>query len=105
MKTETIIKGLQTALNENAVADEFKFLIKKAMERLIEYSANEEVKRGKWIVKKGQSYLVHPMKYDENGEPMLQDYISYECPFCGLLFSRKEPYCNCGAKMDGGNAE
>ena len=60
-----------------------------------------EVKRGKWIVKKGQSYLVHPMKYDENGELMLQDYISYECPFCGRRFSRKEPYCNCGARMDG----
>ena len=60
-----------------------------------------EVKHGEWIVKKGQSYLVHPMKYDENGEPVLQDYISYECPFCGRHFSKKEPYCNCGAKMDG----
>ena len=59
------------------------------------------VKHGKWIEHHGQSYLVHPMKYDEYG-PILQDYISYECSECGRTESKKEPYCNCGAKMDGG---
>ena len=52
---------------------------------------------------KGESYLVHPMKYNDNGEPILQEYISYKCSLCGRIENDKEPYCNCGAKMDGGN--
>lgn len=28
---------------------------------------------------------------------------SYECSECGRVEKCKEPYCNCGAKMDGGN--
>ena len=59
-----------------------------------------EVRHGEWIEHRGQSYLVHPMKYDENG-PILQDYVNYECSECGRTESKKEPYCNCGAKMDG----
>lgn len=43
MKTENIIKGLQTALNEDIVPEELKFLIKKATERLIEYNEIESV--------------------------------------------------------------
>lgn len=61
----------------------------------------EEVKHGEWIERRGQSYLVHPMKFDVNGEPILQDYITYVCSCCGRTESNKEPYCNCGAKMDG----
>lgn len=26
----------------------------------------------------------------------------YRCPFCGRWERIKQPYCNCGAKMDGG---
>lgn len=26
----------------------------------------------------------------------------YACSLCGRTEKRKEPYCNCGAKMDGG---
>ena len=60
----------------------------------------ELVRHGKWIEHHGQSYLVLPMKYDEDGEPILQPYISYECSICGRRESVKEPYCHCGAKMD-----
>lgn len=60
----------------------------------------EPVRHGYWIEHHGQSYLVTPMKYDEYRNPVLQDYISYECSICGRRESAKEPYCNCGTKMD-----
>ena len=60
----------------------------------------EEVRHGKWISLRGQSYLVHPMKYDSNGEPLLQHYVTYKCSCCGRVEAKQEPYCNCGAKMD-----
>lgn len=35
-----------------------------------------------------------------------KDYlVGYKCSVCGRTESRKEPYCNCGAKMDGGRAD
>ena len=27
--------------------------------------------------------------------------VEYHCSLCGRIEYRKEPYCNCGAKMDG----
>ena len=45
------------------------------------------------------------MKYDEDGLPVLQPYITYECSECGKVVSKQYPYCNCGAKMDGGNSD
>lgn len=59
-----------------------------------------EVRHGVWNEKHGESYLVSPMKYDENGEPILQEYSWYECSLCRRTEKQKEPYCNCGAKMD-----
>jgi len=64
----------------------------------------EKVRHGVWIEHHRQSYLVHPMIYDEDG-PILQDYVSYECSECGRTESKKEPYCHCGAKMNGGSNE
>ena len=29
----------------------------------------------------------------------------FECSLCGRRESQKEPYCHCGAKMDGGNEQ
>ena len=63
----------------------------------------EPIKHGRWIEHHGQSYLVHPIKYDEYGNPVLQNYINYECSECGRKASELYPYCHCGAKMDGGN--
>lgn len=28
----------------------------------------------------------------------------YRCSRCGRVESRRQPYCHCGAKMDGGNS-
>lgn len=30
------------------------------------------------------------------------DRLRYKCSVCGRTEEDKEPYCNCGAKMDGG---
>ena len=47
----------------------------------------EKVRHGEWV-------------------PYFNEYrgsvTSYKCSLCGRTESRKEPYCNCGAKMDGG---
>ena len=61
----------------------------------------EEVKHGEWIEEQGKSYLVSPMKYDTNGEPILQNYVIYKCSCCGRVENKLEPYCHCGARMDG----
>lgn len=29
----------------------------------------------------------------------------YQCSVCGRFEEKEEPYCNCGAKMDGGNTD
>ena len=39
-----------------------------------------------------------------NGVP--KEYLcGYKCSLCGRTEIGKEPYCNCGAKMDGGKNE
>lgn len=55
---------------------------------------------GVWIEEEHESYLVHPMKYDENGEPILQKYTVLKCSECGREENKKEPFCHCGAKMN-----
>lgn len=58
----------------------------------------EDLKRGKWIEKEYETYL--PVEYDENGDWILHKYIQYICDQCGREEKEKEPYCNCGAKME-----
>ena len=52
-----------------------------------------EVMHGEWI--ETIVDVEHPNGY-------YQEEI-YICPYCGRTEKEKEPYCNCGAKMDGGN--
>lgn len=35
-------------------------------------------------------------------DPYGADWTRYVCSLCGKVEIKKEPYCNCGAKMDGG---
>ena len=37
-------------------------------------------------------------------DPYGADWTRYVCSLCGRIEIKKEPYCNCGAKMDGGKA-
>ena len=39
--------------------------------------------------------------YDDDGDFCTE----YKCPFCGRIEPWKEPYCHCGAKMDGGKKD
>lgn len=52
----------------------------------------EKVKHGEWIKKNNVNYSPF------DGSP---EYI-YICSECGREENKQEPYCNCGAKMDGG---
>lgn len=54
---------------------------------------------GKWIEQHFGTLI--PVEYDDNGNVIVHDCINYQCSLCGRTESKKEPYCNCGAKMDG----
>lgn len=55
----------------------------------------EEVKHAKWI---------DNIQKFTSPAGVTKDYlVGYKCSICGRTENRKEPYCNCGAKMDGGN--
>ncbi len=58
-----------------------------------------EVVHGQWLEEKKQTLL--PVEYDDVGKPILHDYVVYRCDRCGRTCKQKEPYCHCGAKMDG----
>ena len=53
------------------------------------------VRHGHWI--KTANTWTHD--YNEKSKPI------YYCTLCGRYEKLKEPYCNCGAKMDGGEEE
>ena len=56
-----------------------------------------EVKHGEWI---------DDMKVISTvGGVEMKALVGYRCSLCGRAELRKEPYCNCGAKMDGGTYE
>ena len=102
MSKEYIERDAAIAFLENMAAS--RYLIQCFEDKEKFPAANvAPVVHGEWIEYHGQSYLVHPMKYDECGNPILQDYISYECSQCGRKASEPHPYCHCGARMDGGN--
>ncbi|MBQ7076467.1 MAG: hypothetical protein IJM94_06675 [Clostridia bacterium] len=55
----------------------------------------EEVKHGEWI---------DDIRELDSPAGVTQKYlVGYKCSLCGRSERIKEPYCNCGAKMDGGN--
>ena len=53
---------------------------------------------GNWITEHFQTLI--PVEYDEGGKPILHDCVQYRCNKCARTKSEKEPFCNCGAKMD-----
>ena len=57
------------------------------------------VRHGRWIEEHGETFI--PIEYDTNGEPILHNYVGYHCSLCGRYEPVQEPYCNCGALMDG----
>ena len=58
-----------------------------------------EVRHGEWLDN-------HEKITTLGGNGVPKEYLcGYKCSLCGRIEIGKEPYCNCGAKMDGGNAE
>ena len=55
---------------------------------------------GEWVEEHGKTII--PVEYDENGDLILNDYTANVCSICGRMEPKKEPYCNCGAKMKNG---
>jgi len=51
----------------------------------------EPVRHGKWIVERRSKFPF--------------DGVSIKCSLCGRYEYKKEPYCHCGAKMDGGKQD
>ena len=56
-----------------------------------------EVKHGRW--------LDNIQKFTSPAGVTKDYLVGYKCSLCGRTENRKEPYCNCGAKMDGGKVE
>ena len=48
--------------------------------------------------------VVHAEWMDRNDRDIISITDSYMCSRCGRVEEIKEPYCHCGAKMDGGKA-
>lgn len=57
------------------------------------------VVHGRWIGYDASYYR----NYTYGAHPV--NLIRYKCSVCGRTVSKKEPYCHCGAKMDGGNQD
>jgi len=55
---------------------------------------------GEWLEEPFESMI--PATFDEEGRLVIHQYIAYRCSICGRNEHVKEPYCNCGAKMKGG---
>ena len=63
-------------------------------EKTIECEHYKEEIHGEWLTRAATHWV--------NGSFGIGSYM-YECSLCGRQELQKEPYCNCGAKMDGGN--
>ena len=59
-----------------------------------------EVRHGEWVEQIRETII--PVEYDSNGDLILHKVVEYTCSLCDRLCGKKEPYCHCGAKMDGG---
>lgn len=56
-----------------------------------------EVKHGKWLPNYIELLTCEPCS---NTSEVMQ--AGWKCSLCGRQERKREPYCNCGAKMDGG---
>lgn len=57
------------------------------------------VVHGHWIEETFTTYI--SAEYDEYGDIIPRQCITNKCSVCGRYEPEKEPYCNCGARMDG----
>jgi len=90
IEREAALKAMSQAIQDRTWSmDDFDVMIK--MEDYVQELPTADVApvvHGEWIERsdKGILYMNCP----------------YMCNICGRVEAIKEPYCNCGAKMDGG---
>ena len=58
-----------------------------------------EVVHGVWLPYEHKSGI--PVEFDEDDNWITHTYILNQCSICGRTEREKQPYCHCGAKMDG----
>lgn len=64
------------------------------VEQMMEHYLGRSAVHSKWID-------ISKVVSDPDGDWVAEQY---QCPICGRIEYKKEPYCNCGAKMDGGGS-
>ena len=57
-----------------------------------------EVKHGEWL----PDYETFVDEWERESEPIQTGWV---CSLCGRQAFNQEPYCHCGAKMDGGKGD
>lgn len=69
------------------------------LENMLEVARSKsQVRHGEWLEQTRETLI--PVEFDNNGDPILHKVIYYKCSLCGRIEGKKEPYCNCGAKME-----
>ena len=96
---DRMANGLERAIERMNVDKSTKATVRIFIEGLQNEPAAdvEEVKYAEWITDFAK--LNTPKLTGEDST------VIYRCSRCGRYESRKEPYCNCGAKMDGGEKQ
>lgn len=87
-----IYDGLLYGEERNICKGQIGILMECAL-RLKEQPTIDTVKKGKWIEKRGHRSFI------SGGD--IEDYTYYICSECAREEITKEPYCHCGARMDG----
>lgn len=86
---EAAVKAANEWVSEACMAPVMR--VSRLFDKLAKVPAADvaEVVHGQWI-----SFL--------DGDHIMPERY-YRCSRCGRVESRRQPYCHCGAKMDGGN--
>lgn len=94
-RTEDAIRKYADQKHSNGEQIEYINGILKAISVINEQPAAdvEEVKHGCWVDCIEAGTTVAGIEFS--------GLVGYKCSLCGRYEGKKEPYCNCGAKMDG----
>lgn len=93
IEREAVEKFIEDGLNNQDVAKRFGHDAIEIMAEVHYMPAADvaPVVHGRWI-----SFL--------DGDHIMPERY-YRCSRCGRVESRRQPYCHCGAKMDGGDSD
>ena len=91
-------KAIKEYINQSDLTNREKMTLHIAINNIPATAAAPEV-HGKWV-----GYDVSYWRYSHGGGYPV-NLIRYRCSVCGRTVCKKEPYCHCGAKMDGGEGK